>query len=84
MSAEAIGRDEYRRRRRGLMEMMAAGAVALIPAAETRTRSRDVDYVFHRDSDFWYLTGFCESGALLALVPGRKARRCTETVEALA
>ena len=71
MSAEAIVRDEYRHRRRGLMERMAAGAVALIPAANTRTRTRDIDYVFRQDSDFWYLTGFSESGALLVLVPGR-------------
>ncbi len=71
MSAEAIVRDEYRHRRRGLMERMAAGAVALIPAANTRTRTRDIDYVFRQDSDFWYLTGFSEPGALLVLVPGR-------------
>ena len=71
MSAEAIVRDEYRHRRRGLMERMAAGAVALIPAAITRTRTRDIDYVFRQDSDFWYLTGFSEPGALLVLVPGR-------------
>ena len=50
---------------------MAAGAVALIPAANTRTRTRDIDYVFRQDSDFWYLTGFSEPGALLVLVPGR-------------
>ena len=72
MNAEAIGRDEFRQRRCGLMERMPPGAVALVPAATTRTRSRDVDYVFRQDSDFWYLTGFSEPGALLALVPGRQ------------
>ncbi len=50
---------------------MPAGAVALIPAAPTRTRNRDVDYVFRQDSDFWYLTGHAEPGALLVLAPGR-------------
>ena len=53
------------------MDRMPAGAVALIPAAEPRRRSRDIDYVFRQDSDFWYLTGFSEPGALLALIPGR-------------
>ncbi len=71
MSAEEIGCDEYRQRRRTLMDAMVPGAVALIPGAETRVRNRDVDYVFRQDSDFWYLTGFAEPGALLALVPGR-------------
>ena len=50
---------------------MPEGAVALIPAANARTRNRDVDYLFRQDSDFWYLTGFSEPGALLALIPGR-------------
>ena len=71
MNAEAIGRDEYRDRRRRLMERMAPGSVALVPAAGPRVRSRDVEYVFRQDSDFWYLTGFAEPGALLVLVPGR-------------
>lgn len=73
MSAEAISRDEYRRRRAKLMERMAPGSVALVPGANPRTRSRDVDYVFRQDSDFWYLTGFAEPGAVLVLVPQRPA-----------
>ena len=71
MNAEKIGRDEYRQRRRELMERMPAGAVALIPAAPTARRNRDVDYVFRQDSDFWYLTGHSEPGGLLVLAPGR-------------
>ena len=71
MRAEAIGRDEYRHRRRKLMASMAPGAVALVPAATRRARSRDIDYPFRQDSDFWYLTGFAEPDALLALAPER-------------
>ena len=71
MSAEAIARDEYRQRRRQLMEGMPEDAVALVPAATARRRNRDVDYVFRQDSDFWYLTGFSEPDALLVLVPRR-------------
>ena len=71
MSAEGISRDEYRCRRRTLMEAMMPGAIAMIPGADTRVRSRDIDYVFRQDSDFWYLTGFAEPGALLVLAPGR-------------
>ena len=69
---ETIGRGEYRRRRRELMRRMPAGAVALIPAAPTRTRNRDVEHVFRQDSDFWYLTGHAEPEALLVLAPGRE------------
>ncbi len=73
MSTEAIGRDEYRNRRRRLIAGMEAGAVAVIPAAGIRVRNRDVEHVFRQHSDFWYLLGFSEPDALLVLVPGREA-----------
>ena len=36
-----------------------------------RLRSRDVEYRYRQDSDFWYLTGFAEPDAVAVLVPGR-------------
>ena len=69
---DAIHVDEFRARRRRLLDSMAPGTVALVPAAVPQRRSRDVDHVFRQDSDFWYLTGFAEPGALLALAPGRQ------------
>ncbi len=63
---------EYRQRRGMLMERMAPGSLALLPAAPERVRSRDVHHAYRQDSDFHYLTGFTEAGALLALVPGRE------------
>ncbi len=36
------------------------------------TRNRDVDYLFRQDSDFYYLTGFCEPDAVLVIMPGRQ------------
>ena len=54
------------------MDSMAPGSVALVPGAGNRPRNRDVDYPFRQDSDFWYLTGFAEPDALLALAPGRE------------
>lgn len=51
---------------------MEPGSVALLPAAPKRRRNRDVDYPYRPDSDFVYLTGFAESDALLALIPGRE------------
>ena len=67
-----IAASEHQRRRRALMGMMTPGTIAIVPGAGTRTRNRDVDYVFRQDSDFWYLTGFSEPEALLVLVPGRE------------
>ncbi len=62
---------EFERRRRQLMRMMGAGGIAILPAATVRTRSRDVEYRFRQDSDFYYLTGFAEPEAVAVLVPGR-------------
>ena len=54
------------------MGSMAPGSVALVPGAGNRPRNRDLDYPFRQDSDFWYLTGFAEPDAVLALAPGRE------------
>ena len=63
---------EFKRRRRQLMGMMGPGSVAILPTARETIRNRDVHYPFRPDSDFYYLTGFAEPGAVLVLVPGRK------------
>ncbi|MBT8086596.1 MAG: Xaa-Pro aminopeptidase [Gammaproteobacteria bacterium] len=62
---------EFARRRKQLMRMMGAGGIAILPAAPVRTRSRDVEYRYRQDSDFYYLTGFAEPEAVAVLVPGR-------------
>jgi Xaa-Pro aminopeptidase len=51
--------------------MVGPGGIAILPAAPMRLRSRDVEYRYRQDSDFYYLTGFAEPEAVLALVPGR-------------
>lgn len=53
------------------MGMMAPGSIAIVPGAEAVRRNRDIHYPFRQDSDFFYLTGFCEPSAVLVLVPGR-------------
>ncbi len=53
------------------MRMIGKGGIAVLPAAQTRYRNRDVEYDFRQDSDFYYLTGFNEPDAVAVLVPGR-------------
>ena len=62
---------EFTRRRKQLMRMVGQGGIAILPSAPVRTRSRDVEYRFRQDSDFYYLTGFAEPEAVAVLVPGR-------------
>jgi Xaa-Pro aminopeptidase len=64
--------DEFVRRRRQLMRMMGKGSIAILPAALTRLRNRDVQYPYRQDSDFYYLTGFAEPEAVAVLAPERE------------
>lgn len=67
-----MNREEFASRRRQLMRMVGEGGIAILPAAPPRMRSRDVEYRYRQDSDFYYLTGFAEPEAVAVLVPGRE------------
>ena len=53
-----LDKKEFAKRRRQLMRIMGADAIAILPAAAVRYRNRDAEYPFRQDSDFYYLTGF--------------------------
>lgn len=63
---------EFKRRRKQIMQQIGKGNLGLIASAPNQTRNRDVDYPYRQDSDFYYLTGFNESGALAVFIPGRE------------
>lgn len=65
-------KTEFTNRRKRLMQMMGAGAIAILPTAPVRLRNRDAEYPYRADSDFYYLTGFPEPEAVAVLIPGRK------------
>src|SRR6266851_7663533 len=60
-------------RRHALQRRMGKG-IAFIPTAPARMRNRDSDYLYRFDSYFYYLTGFPEPDAVLALVAGEEPR----------
>ena len=63
----------YRARRDALLRTMrthAGGGVALIPTAPEVPRNRDSLYPYRHDSYFYYLSGFPEPEAVIALVAG--------------
>ena len=63
---------EMKMRRKELMAQMEPNSIALLAAAPPRIRNNDAEYPYRQSSDFYYLTGFPEENALLALIPGRK------------
>ncbi len=67
-----MNNQEYKRRRKHLMQIMGEDAVAILPAALVRMRNRDAEFQYRQDSDFHYITGFDEPEAVVVLVPGRE------------
>ena len=68
----SISKTEFARRRKNLMALMDPNSIAIIPSAREQVRSRDTEYPFRQDSDFYYLSGFVEPDAVLILLPGRR------------
>jgi Xaa-Pro aminopeptidase len=60
-----LSKDFHLERRQKLRESMPANSVAVFFANPVRSRANDVDYVYHQDPDFYYLTGYKEPDAVL-------------------
>lgn len=64
---------EFCQRRSDFIAQMPANSIALISAGKEVTRSNDTEYPFCQSKNFYYLTGFNEPDAILALVTGESA-----------
>jgi Xaa-Pro aminopeptidase len=64
---------EFCQRRSDFIAQMPANSIALISAGKEVTRSNDTEYPFCQSKNFYYLTGFNEPDAILALVKGTNA-----------
>ncbi|RUO57937.1 Xaa-Pro aminopeptidase [Pseudidiomarina insulisalsae] len=67
-----LSQAEFQQRRQRLLDKLAKekqSAMAIIPSAQLQTRSRDTEFPFRQDSDFYYLTGLNEPDAVLVLAP---------------
>lgn len=66
-----VPRGEFARRRRQLMSMLEENSIAIVTASSLLTRSRDTEFPFRQDSDFYYLTAFPEPDVVAVFLPGR-------------
>ena len=62
-----LNAEFHKERRDGLRAKMADNSVAVFFANPVRNRANDVDYVYHQDPDFYYLTGYKEPHAVLVV-----------------
>ncbi len=62
-----LSKDFHKQRRDLLRSKMPKNSVAVVFANPVRNRANDVDYVYHQDPNFYYLTGYREPNAVLVL-----------------
>lgn len=78
-TADAVasrGPEEFRARRERFLEAIGNG-VAVLAAAPELVKSRDTEVIYRQNSDFFYLTGFLEPGAVAVLTPHDAEHRFT-------
>src|SRR5690606_36769075 len=63
----------FKARRERLVQAMSEG-IAIVPTAPERPRHRDAGHPYRSDSYFYYLTGFTEPDAVLAVIGRAEAR----------
>lgn len=64
---DILGADFHKQRREALREELPKNAVAVFFANPVRNRANDVDYLYHQDPNFFYLTGYKEPNAVLLI-----------------
>jgi Xaa-Pro aminopeptidase len=67
MPSDFLSKEWHKERRQKVREKMPPNSVAIFFANAVRNRSNDVDYIYHQDPDFYYLTGYREPNAVLLI-----------------
>ncbi len=67
MPQDFLSANWHKERRNQLRNQLPAKSVAVFFANAVRNRSNDVDFVYHQDPDFYYLTGYREPNAVLLI-----------------
>lgn len=62
-----LSKEFHKERRDLLRSKMPENSVTVVFANPLRNRANDVDYVFHQDPNFYYLTGYREPNGVLVL-----------------
>ena len=62
-----LTKEFHQKRRDALRKLLPDNTAAIFFANPVRNRANDVDYVYHQDPDFYYLTGYKEPHAVLVI-----------------
>lgn len=64
---DGLSSEWHRQRRNELRKLMPANSVAVFFNNPVKNRTNDVDYIYHPNTDFFYLTGFREPNSVLVI-----------------
>lgn len=65
--SDYLDKDFHRKKREELRAKMPPNSVAVLFANPVRNRANDVQYVYHQDPDFYYLTGYQEPHSVVLI-----------------
>jgi Xaa-Pro aminopeptidase len=65
LPSDFLTKEFHLDRRNKVRESLPPNSVAVFFANPERNRARDVDYIYHQDPDFYYLTGYREPNSVL-------------------
>lgn len=65
--------QEYLRRQTDFFKQLPTKSVAILVGAKEAIRNGDAEYPYRQDSDFFYLTGFIEPGAIAVFLKDNKS-----------
>lgn len=67
LPTDYLSSEFHKNRREALRQKMPENSVAVFFANPVRNRANDVDYVYHQDPNFYYLTGYKEPHSVLLI-----------------
>jgi len=70
-----LSQDFHRGRREVLRQTLPANSVAVFFANPIRNRANDVDFAYHQDPNFYYLTGYKEPDAVLLIFKDKQTAK---------
>lgn len=78
-TSQRLSKEFHAERRALLRAKMPKNSVALVFANPIRNRANDVDFVYHQDPNFYYLTGYKEPNAVLVVFSENQTNAIGET-----
>jgi Xaa-Pro aminopeptidase len=75
LPSDFLNQEFHKGRRQALRDKLPSNSVAIFFANPTRNRSNDVDFVYHQDPNFYYLTGYKEPDAVLLIFKDKQTAK---------